>query len=53
MFSFSRAPVNAVVKGEKLSVIEFHAATGLGGRIGISVAGLPLPVGGLQRCCLH
>lgn len=41
MFSFSGAPVDAVVKGEKLAVIEFHAARGFGGRTGISVAGFP------------
>lgn len=35
MFSFSRTPVNAVVIGEKLPVIEFHAAGGSGVEIGI------------------
>lgn len=46
MFSFSRIPVNAVVIGEKLAVIECHAARGAGVAIGISVAAFPFPVGG-------
>lgn len=41
-------PVNAVVIGEKLSVIEFHAARGSGVGIGISVAAFPFPLGGLH-----
>lgn len=41
MFSVSRTPANAVVIGEKLSVIEFHAARGSGVGIGISVAAFP------------
>lgn len=48
MFSVSRTPVNAVVIGEKLSLIEFHAARGSGVSIGISVAAFPSPLGGLH-----
>lgn len=38
MFSFSRTPVNTVVIGEKLAIIEFHAARGSGVGVGNSVA---------------
>lgn len=34
--------------GEKLAVIEFHAARGSGVAVGISVAAFPFPVGGLH-----
>lgn len=46
-YVFSSA-VNAVVIGEKLPVIEFHAARGSGVRIGISAAAFPFPLGGLH-----
>lgn len=41
-------PVNAVAIGEKLAVIEFHAARGTEVALGISVAAFPFPVGGLH-----
>lgn len=55
MFSLPMSPVNAVVIGEKLAVIEFHAARGSGVAIGISVAAFPFSSGrsAQQGCCLH